>query len=139
MVQIIYLAVTLLCPPWSHCCAFLGDFEVPPSQLISPLVRWLNKGVGSFSLLQLPLKNASPILILSIYLFFSFVLPSYLKGFLPAFSRCSVRIVLNVDVGFFYVFVGEGELDILFLCHLDPFPLSSYFLEEFVKNRVSVL
>ena len=30
-----------VCPPQSSCCDFRGKFEVPPFQLISPLVRWL--------------------------------------------------------------------------------------------------
>ena len=36
-------ALTLLCPSQSSCCTFLSDFEVRPSRLISPLVRWLPK------------------------------------------------------------------------------------------------
>ena len=40
MVQIICAALTLLCSPQYSCCAFLGNFEVLPSQLISQLVRW---------------------------------------------------------------------------------------------------
>ena len=34
-------ALTLLCPLHSSFCAFLGKFEVPLFQLISPSVRWL--------------------------------------------------------------------------------------------------
>ena len=41
LVQMVCVALPLLCPPQSRCCAFLGDFEVPPSWLISPLVRYL--------------------------------------------------------------------------------------------------
>ena len=63
-----------------------------------------------------------------------FVLPSYVEGFLPflevyvllpAFSRCSVLIVLLVDV-FFDVFLGEHEHDVLLLCHLDTSPYFGY-------------
>ena len=59
-------SITLLCLPQSSCWTFLSDFEVPLSQL-SP--HWLagpqvaSQGVGSFSASQLPLRNASPILI----------------------------------------------------------------------------
>ena len=35
VVQMICAVLTLLCPPQSRCCTFLGDFVVPPSQLIS--------------------------------------------------------------------------------------------------------
>ena len=36
----IFPVLTLLCPPQSSCCAFLCNFEVPPSWLISPSARW---------------------------------------------------------------------------------------------------
>ena len=35
VVQMVYVALSLLCPLPSSCCAFLCDFEVPPSQLNS--------------------------------------------------------------------------------------------------------
>lgn len=38
-------------------------------------------------------------------------------GLLPAFSICSVRIILHV-IFFFYIFVG-GQLHVPLLCHLD--------------------
>ena len=72
---------------------------------------------------------------LSLSLFFYFVLPSYVEGslpflevwgLLPAFSRCSVWVILHGDfclfVCLFYMFVGEGESHILFFCCLDPAP-----------------
>ena len=78
-------------------------------------------------------NSLSAISILIPFLFLSFVLPSYVKSFLPflevcvllpAFSKCSVQIVLHVDVFFFFdVFVGEGEYSILFLHHLYPSPI----------------
>ena len=59
---------------------------------------------------------------------FPFVLPGVMEaslpflydyGLLPAFSRCSVPIILHVDF-FLDVFAEEGECHILFLYHLDP-------------------
>ena len=41
VVQMICVALTLLCPPQSSCCSFLDDSEVPLSWLISWLVSWL--------------------------------------------------------------------------------------------------
>ena len=41
VVQMICPSLTLLYPPQSSFCTFLSNFEVPPSQLISLLVRWL--------------------------------------------------------------------------------------------------
>ena len=41
VVLMVFAAFTLFCFPHSSCCAFLCDFEVPPSQLISLLVKWL--------------------------------------------------------------------------------------------------
>ena len=40
VVQMICVALTLLCLPQTSCCAFLGNFNVPPSWL-SPSIRWL--------------------------------------------------------------------------------------------------
>lgn len=40
---------------------------------------------------------------------------------MPAFNKCSVLVVLHVDVVFFFdVSVGEGECDVLPLHHLAP-------------------
>ena len=41
VVQMIYVALTLLCPPRSSCYAFLHDFEVALACLISLSVSWL--------------------------------------------------------------------------------------------------
>ena len=41
VVQMICAALTLLCCSQFSCCAFLSDFEVPPTQLIFLSVRWL--------------------------------------------------------------------------------------------------
>ena len=80
VVQMICVALTLLCPLQSSCCTFLGDFEVPLAQLISPLVRWLPRIWVPF-LFHSSLRNASPILIP--FLSFSFFLLFYVKSFLP--------------------------------------------------------
>ena len=48
VVEMVYAALILLCSPQSSCCAFLHDFEVPKSWLISPLVRWLPRVWVSF-------------------------------------------------------------------------------------------
>ena len=64
VVQMICVAVTLLCPPQSSCCTFL-DPEVPLSQLIFPSVRWLPRMWGSFS----PSQLHSAMLVLSWFLF----------------------------------------------------------------------
>ena len=84
--------------------------------------------MGSFFLSQLPLRNASPILIHSLSLFF--LLLFYLvmlrvscpflefSVLLPAFSRCSVWVVLHVDV-FFWCVCGR-RCNVLLLQHLDP-------------------
>ena len=96
--------------------------------------------MGSFSLLQLPLRNASSILIPFLSLF-SFVLPNYVKSFLPflkvyvllpAFSCCSVCGVLHVD-GFFDGFVGEGERDVLLLRHI-ALPLRQVIFKGYISK-----
>lgn len=43
-------ALTLLCLPQSSCCAFRGDFEIPPSQLISLSVSCLPRRWDPFLL-----------------------------------------------------------------------------------------
>ena len=42
-------------------------------------------------------------------------------GPLSAFSRCSVRIIPHVDAFLTYLW-GDGELHVLFLCHLHSLP-----------------
>ena len=81
VVQMVFAVFSLLCPP-SSCCAFLHDFEVPPSRPISPsAVRWLPRAWVPF----LFNGSLSGMLVPSSFLFFFslFVLPSYVKGFLP--------------------------------------------------------
>ena len=88
--------------------------------------------MDSFPLSHFPLRSAGPVLIpfffSSLSLFFPFVLPSYVEGFLhfleiwgllPTFNGCSVQIILHVHI-FFDVFVGEDEYLILLLHNLDP-------------------
>ena len=78
----------------------------------------------------------------SLSLLFSFVLPSYVKRFLtfwevwvlPAFSCCSVRVILHVDV-IFVVFVREGKLVPLLFCHLASSIISQVLFKEF--RRIS--
>ena len=41
VVKIIFVALILFCYSQSSCCTFLGNFEVPPTWLIFPSVRWL--------------------------------------------------------------------------------------------------
>ena len=67
----ICVAVTHLGPLQSSCCAFLGAFEVPPEVLAYlPVSQVASQDVGSFSPSQLPLGNASPVLIPFLSLFF---------------------------------------------------------------------
>ena len=54
VVPIISEALTLLCPPQSSCWAFLIDFEVRPSQLISVLIGWLPRVCGFLFSLTAP-------------------------------------------------------------------------------------
>ena len=84
VVQMIWPAVSLLCPPQSSCCAFLGDFEVPLSWLIFPSVRWLSRVWVPFPSL-LPLRNPSPILVPFVSLSLSF----FFLFFYPVMSRVS--------------------------------------------------
>ena len=78
-----------------------------------------------FPLSQLPPRGAGPIPIpFSLVIFFcptqlcgDFLAPLEVCSLLPAFSRCPVRIIPHVDV-----FVGEGELHVLLLHHLDLIP-----------------
>ena len=126
MVSMVCVFLSLLCPPQSSCCTFLWGFEVPLSWLISPLVRWLPR-VWVLFFFQ---SSLSGVLVPSWFFslsvsFFPFVLPSYVKGFLPflevycllpAFNRCSVWIGIHVD-GFFKCVCGRRWVP-----HLTPLP-----------------
>lgn len=82
VVQMIYVALTLLCPPQSSCYAFLGDSEVPLSQL-SPL--WLGGFPGCGFLFSFTSPSQDCLTCpdsFSLSLSFSFVLPSSVKSFL---------------------------------------------------------
>ena len=90
-----------------------------------------SQDVSSFSLSQLPLRNASPILIPFLSLFF-FCTTQLCQEFLALFGGLSsAGIKLMFSVNRFTcrcvcdVFVGEGECDLLLLCHLAPPP---YFI-----------
>ena len=87
-------------------------------------------GLGSFSPPQLPLRNASPILIpfLSLSLFFCFS-TQLCQGFLVLFgglgSPASIQWMLYASrftcrYVFFLMFVGGGEHDVLLLSHFIP-------------------
>ena len=120
----------LLCSPPTGFCAFLPGFEAPPpSQLISQSVRCFP---GCWFLYH---SSLSAMLVLSWFLFFSFSSLSFpfcatqlhggfhalseVWGLLPAFSICSMCIVLHVDFIFFLnELVGKGELYVLLLCLL---------------------
>ena len=78
------------------------------------------------------------------FLFFYFVLPSYVEiflapvgvwNFLLVFSRCSVRISPHVSVFLMY-FVGEGKLHVLFLHHLDAIYSPSRFSKIFSYGQI---
>ena len=77
------LALTLLCSSQSSCCNFLSKFEVPPFLLISLSVWWLPRVLVPFFFNC----SLSGMLVPSWFLFslslFSFVIPSYVEGFLP--------------------------------------------------------
>ena len=114
VVQMICAALTLLCHSQSSCCTFLSDFEVPLTWLIFPSVRCLPRMWVPFLLHTSLLGILGP----SWFLFslsFYFVLPSYVKSFLPflevrvllpAFRWCSVQVILHVNV-FFWCVCGK--------------------------------
>ena len=96
VVQMICEALTLLCCSQSSCCIFLGDFEVPPTGLIFQSVRWLLRMWVPFC----RHSSLSGMQVLSwflFFLFFSFVLPSYVKSFL-LFWRFKFFCQHSVDV-----------------------------------------
>ena len=75
-------SLTLLFGSQTCCCAFLGLLEFPPTQLIFPLVRWLPRVWVPF----LFHSSFTGMLVPSSFLFslfFSCVLPSFVKSFLP--------------------------------------------------------
>ena len=124
------MALTLLYCSQSSCCSFLRDLEVLLTQLIFPSVRWLPRRWGSFSPSLLPLRNASPFLIPFLYLSFFFCSTQSCQEFFVLFrglsSSLSIQLMFCVSCFtcrcgfFFYVFVGEGERDLLLLYHLAP-------------------
>ena len=123
------VALSLICPLQSSCCTFLWGFEVPLSQLISPLVRLFPRVWVPFLFHSSLLGVLVPSWVLSLSLFSPFVLPSYVEGFLPfleisgllpAFSRCSVQTVIHLD-GFFRYACGRRWVPCLT-------PLPSWFL-----------
>lgn len=144
--QMICAALSLLCPLQSA-AVLLGDFEAPPSQLISPSVRWLTRVWVPF----LFNSSFSSVLVLYWFLFsLSFLL------FYPVMWRVScplwrfkvffqhpadVLCKSHLDVllfFFFNVLVGEGECHVILLCHLDP-SLQTHFqrLQMYFTNIIS--
>ena len=116
VVQMIYATLTLLCPPQSNCSTFLSDFEVPPSCLISPSVSWLSR-------VWVPYLFHSSILGMLVQSWFLFSLSLFFfcsvqlhqeslalfggLSFLPAFSRCSMQIILHFRCVFFFNVCGR--------------------------------
>ena len=97
-----FCALSLLCPPQSSSCCFLCSFEITPSRLISPSVRWL-------PMVRVPFhfhSCLSGVLVPSSYFssfLFSLFIPFFLihlrggllalfgvLSLLPVFIRCSV-------------------------------------------------
>ena len=138
VLPVVYKIISLLCLPQSGCCAFLWSFEIPlPSQLISLQYRWPPRMKIPFIFHNSLSGGLVPpwflFSLLPLYLFFSFVIPSYVEDFLPflkvwfllpVLSICSVWI--DPHGFFFYLFVGEGGQHILLLTIL--ILLSSSFL-----------
>lgn len=76
----ICVALTQLCCSQSSCCIFLGDFEVLPTQPVFRQLGGFSPGGGFLH------SSLSGMLVPFWFLFsllFSFVLPSYVKSFLP--------------------------------------------------------
>ena len=76
------------CPPQSNCCTFFYGFEAPISTGWSPCQLGTLPGCVSLSsFTALPQEwwshPDSLLFFFSLSLFFSFVLPSYMEGFLP--------------------------------------------------------
>ena len=101
-----------------------------------------SQGAVSFPLSQLPLGRASPVVVpffsslsLSLFLLFYPVLWRVSCPFWRSevFCQCSVDVLCEpfyLEVGFFHVFVGEGEQ-----MHLTP-PPSCLPLKEFLMNVI---
>ena len=125
----------LFCPPQPSCCALLQVFEAPPlSQLISPPVRGLARVRKPFLFRSsFPWAQVlSRFLSLSLSFFFFFFLLSYPLTWRIPHPFGSLRSSASVQSMFcenrstcrciFDVLVGEGELHVLLLHHLDPIP-----------------
>ena len=127
MVMMVFEALTLLSPP-QYCCTFLWDFEVPPSPLISPLVRWLPRMWVPFlfcsSLLRVLVPSWFLFLSLSLSLFF-FLCCRFLMAKIPRV----LRIVLVT-----YDLIYENKL---LLCVLMYFkPLMEYLIHS--KDSINI-
>ena len=131
VVQMICVALTLLCCPQSNCCTFLRDFEVLPTWLIFPSVRWLPRMWVPF-LLHCSLSEilSHPYSFLSLFFFCSVC-----QEFLALFGRlsssaiihwCSMQVVLHVDV-FFRCVCGRR-----WTRHLTPPPSCSAPVVQFL-------
>ena len=90
-----------------------------------------SQNMGSFSPSQLPLGNASLVLIPFLPLFFFLLFSPVMSRVSCPFWRFKFFCQHSVDVQcesfymkmcFIDVFVGEGESDLLLLCHLQKAP-----------------
>ena len=105
-------------PSQSSYSGFLGDFEVPPSQLISPSVRWITRMWVPF----LFHRSLSGTLVPSWFLLslsFFFCSNWLCQEFLALFGGLSSPSIQEMFCAsrftcryFFNVFVGEGEHDL---------------------------
>ena len=97
--------------------------------------------VGSFSLSQLPLRNACHVLILFLFFFFlfSFCSTQLCQGFLALFGglssfasihRCSMRIILHDHVDFFFFLCVCGRR---WVWCLTPPPSWSFLQTSYLK------
>ena len=113
--------LSLLCP--LHTCHHALRLRRSPSVSTD-----LPASKETFPLSQLPPRATGPVLIPSSLFFFcltqlhgDFLALLEVWGPLSAFSRCSVRIIPHVDAFLTYLW-GDGELHVLFLCHLHSLP-----------------
>ena len=92
------VVLTLLCCSQSSCWAFICDFEVPPTRLIFPSVRWLPRRWVSFLLHSSLSGMLSPILIpflcLSFFLLFYLVISRISCPFWSLSSSASIQFML---------------------------------------------